>query len=223
MKDLLSVSTIAELKKSIAVAEKDGGNFVGLDDGYNRKIRFEGKSGQLIDHLGNKIVATRDDKTEIVIMGYRTFHGIPGAYGLEGEGKDWCELYYLNRVGAICFLQFHNISVSNFMSFLTLLKHERIKDFTGVKVIVKAEEKTNKASGESYYVLDFEYPEQLGADFQTLFLPIAAQSNLFNPETMSITEADSVSIGFNFKGQLTDGLMALNAPKEEAKQDSDKI
>lgn len=182
--------------EGLSAAIKDGVRYF---DGSARKYRFNASSGIIIDHMTEEVLFSSNKKFMLSILGYRTFSA--EMFGI-GE-KEWCELYFVNTSGSICFLQFHGYSVGNLRDGLNMLVHEGARSVTGVPFELSMEKRsaTTEEGSKTYYVLRFNpIVKSFDQSLKDALDGMAETYRIYNSDTLLATNLSKPQFGLNYNG-----------------------
>lgn len=110
-------------------------------------LNFEGMRNADLTNVGEAF--------DICPIAYRAFQS--KKFGRE-KSQIWVELFFLNIKGQASCLMVHSASAENFLNVAKLLAYEDLK-ISDVKLRIAPRTKSNKESGNDYYVCDFSYTE----------------------------------------------------------------
>jgi len=195
MTKLKSIEDLKGLEKAI----KDGLRY---KSGMARKTRFNAGSGMTFDHITEEPINTSKTPFVLVPIAYKIYT----ANMYNSGQKKWCELYYINNMGSVCFLQFHGFSVQRFESMLMMLVHEDVPNLAGLPIEIGMEKKTKQMVEEdvqvskTYYILTFKPLAEKASDLLSLAIEtIVGENQIYSVETINqeIEEMGVLSLNYN--------------------------
>ncbi len=119
--------------------------------GYPLQYRFNASAG-LINIGGEKPVTQKGAPFTFRPCAYRLFKDKI----LNFNYKRWAEFFFINETNAICNLLIHGYSVENLMLSVQSMYYDNL-NLCSVALTLKPIERTNKATGNKYFIAEFGY------------------------------------------------------------------
>lgn len=127
-------------------------------DGAPLNYRFNASSqgGNLnFEGMENANLTKKGASFSICPIGFRAF--VNRKFGRE-KAQTWVEIFFLNVRGQVGCLMFHSASGENFLNISKLLAYDDLK-ISDIKLNITPRTKTNKDSGNDYYICEFDFEE----------------------------------------------------------------
>lgn len=166
--------------------------------GNPKQYRFDAKEGKFSVHYDENNVEMVGATLSFQPIAWRIFTD-----DILGQGlKKWAELFFIDEVGCVSCILFHNYSVANLEQLITPLVYNRIK-LSEVVLTVSANKKENlkiQPKG-TYYIASFTYKVADKAQTQELS-DYVATINLYRRDTQ--TERAQIQVTKNVFNPFVD-------------------
>ena len=185
--------------------------------GRPRTYRFDASRG-FFSLNGMIPISKKEEAVTIIPIAYRIFT----ADILGVKGKQWVELFFLNRRNQVCSLLMHGYSVDSLLESTTDLFYDDV-NLCGVALSIQPIEKTSKQQDDNG-----KYPKYFIGKFSYQLLDEVAKENLqVATKDLQIWRADTVTIEVetqvevNYQAPVVDQVLVAVQDNLETTEDSE--